>query len=459
MTVSGPTGCGKTWLVKNILQQQKIEPAPDRIVYLYKRWQPLYSEMQETIPNIEFVKSIPENLDHDSFFDVKKTNVIILDDMMSSTATDARVSDLFSEGSHHRSLGVINLTQNLFPPGRNAVTQRRNTQYMVVFKSPMSQDQIRTLGTFMFPGRLDEFLHLYNSVTKQPYGYLIIDAKQDTPEAERFKTSIMNNTFVMAPSGFPTDEALYQCGLCNFTHDQENVFDGHKCGKNVGIDTSGYRFFCPLCKNAYTTAQALAKHQCRINTQTLESSSHSMKNNSTNNMSDTHDCLKCGALYNTPRAMIEHMSRCRTEDESDTDSESDTSIEVQEDESVWESLLQEVYDEKDAEYQAALLKHADTVDAKERVLDEMRPVYKKALKDLFSIMFGFGMMIKNSKRYKAFVDDVNDFVEEKEYSLSKAIKAAVRRNENIFDDVLDDDEDGESSEDSSSETSMSEDDE
>ena len=157
--------------------------------------------------------------------------------------------------------------------------------------------------------------------------------------------------------------------------------------------------------------------------------------------------------------MIEHMSRCRAEEESDTDSESDTSIEVEEDESAWDNLLQEVYDEKDAEYQEALLRHADTVDAQEQVLDEMRPVYKKALKDLFSKMFGFAMMIKNSKHYKAFIDDVNDFVEEKEYSLPKAIKAAVRRNENIFDEVLDDDEDSESSEDSSSETSMNEDDE
>ena len=87
------------------------------------------------------------------------------------------VADLYTEGSHHINLSVITLAQSHFHPGKNAVTQRRNTQYMIVFKSPMSQDQIRTLGSFMFPGRLDEFLQLYVTAIDKPYGYVVIDAK------------------------------------------------------------------------------------------------------------------------------------------------------------------------------------------------------------------------------------------------------------------------------------------
>ena len=40
------------------------------------------------------------------------------------------IEDVFTEGSHHRNLSVINVTQNIFPSGKHAVTQRRNTQYM-----------------------------------------------------------------------------------------------------------------------------------------------------------------------------------------------------------------------------------------------------------------------------------------------------------------------------------------
>ena len=83
--------------------------------------------------------------------------MLIIDDMISLASQDPKIADLFTEGSHHRNLTVINLTQNIFPPGRNAVTQRRNTHYMVIFKSPMGPDQIRSLAGFMFPGKVCQF--------------------------------------------------------------------------------------------------------------------------------------------------------------------------------------------------------------------------------------------------------------------------------------------------------------
>ena len=79
-------------LLKELLRKDKIIPSPDRIVYLYKRWQHLYDEMQEAIPNIEFIRGIPDDLDEDAFFDVKKNNVIICDDMMSVAAVDPKIA-------------------------------------------------------------------------------------------------------------------------------------------------------------------------------------------------------------------------------------------------------------------------------------------------------------------------------------------------------------------------------
>ena len=442
MTVSGPTGSGKTWLIKDILQQKKIEPTPDRILFMYKRWQPLYNEMQETIPDIEFVKGIPSDLDHDKFFDASQTNVVILDDMMSSTATDPKISDLFSEGSHHRSLGVINLTQNLFPPGRSATTQRRNTQYMVIFKSPMSQDQIRTLGTFMFPGRLDEFLQLYNTATNKPHGYLIIDAKQDTPADERFKTDILGATFVMAPTGVPHDDAIYHCGYCDSVYDDR--LDDHECGKTQGKDISDYRFLCPHCQVLFTTPSRLITHQCTIKAATPVKP-RQFKMDQQNNKS--HDCLECGALYNTPQAVMSHMRQCG-DGLSSCDSETDSENDQSEDESVWTDLLQEAYDLNDGKYRTKVSKYIEeeVPDAEERALEEMRPVYKKSLQELFTKMFAFALAIKRSKHYTTFMGDVRHYLDEKDYSLSKAVKAAVRRNGAIFDDVIEEDEQTDGSE-------------
>ena len=65
--------------------------------------------------------------------------------MMDIAGFNKAVSDLFIEGSHHRNLSVINFTQSLFPKGKNSVTQCRKTQYLVVFKLPMSQDRLACL--------------------------------------------------------------------------------------------------------------------------------------------------------------------------------------------------------------------------------------------------------------------------------------------------------------------------
>jgi hypothetical protein len=67
-----------------------------RIVWLYKRWQSLYDEINRTVvAPVEF-----EN---------------------------PRINDLFTEGSHHRNLSVVTLNQNLFskktpPRGENVIT-------------------------------------------------------------------------------------------------------------------------------------------------------------------------------------------------------------------------------------------------------------------------------------------------------------------------------------------------
>ena len=120
MCVSGPTSCGKTFLVKSILQSFRkktslFHPKPQRIVWLYKRWQPLYSELKTTVyPPIEFHQGIPDNLEEDEYLDPRKRNLIVLDDLMSMASKDRRVTDLFTEGSHHRNLSVISLNQNLY---------------------------------------------------------------------------------------------------------------------------------------------------------------------------------------------------------------------------------------------------------------------------------------------------------------------------------------------------------
>ena len=184
MIVAGCTGSGKTYFVKDMLQSMRITPKPQRIIWLYKRWQPLYTTILNTVqPEVQFIQGIPPDLDQDSFVDPSVRNLLILDDLMSSAAKDPRVTDLFTEGSHHRNLSVTILSQNLY--FSKDATQRRNAHYLVLFKSPVDKQQIKTLPRQMYPDRSGDFMNAFNTATCDAYGHLIVDLKPNTPEWKR----------------------------------------------------------------------------------------------------------------------------------------------------------------------------------------------------------------------------------------------------------------------------------
>ena len=118
--VARMNGSGKTVWVQSLFKQanRMINLPPERIVSCYSQWQPAYMEMLVTIPNIEFVKGIPQALEQDSYFHVNKRNLIVFDDQMIDAGKDQRIVNLFTRGSHHRNLSVIYIVQNLLHQGK-----------------------------------------------------------------------------------------------------------------------------------------------------------------------------------------------------------------------------------------------------------------------------------------------------------------------------------------------------
>ena len=104
----GPTFSGKSCWMNKLLTRAKtmINPPPERIRWCYKRWQPLFSEMQSTIKNILFMQGLPENLNDDSFIDTRYPSLIVIDDLMRDATNSKDVCELFVEGSHHRNISV-----------------------------------------------------------------------------------------------------------------------------------------------------------------------------------------------------------------------------------------------------------------------------------------------------------------------------------------------------------------
>ena len=54
--VSGPTRCGKTWLLRRILEEQLIEPFATRIIWVYSEWQPDNDMIRERYTEIDIEK-------------------------------------------------------------------------------------------------------------------------------------------------------------------------------------------------------------------------------------------------------------------------------------------------------------------------------------------------------------------------------------------------------------------
>ena len=183
--ISGPTGCGKSSLVKDLIQQNAIEPKPERIVWLYVEDQPLYKQLK----NVEFIQGIPDDLE--MMFKANRNNLLVLDDLMTQAHSDPRLTRLFSVGSHHRNLSIIFIIHNLFHQGREMRNLSLNSHYIILFKNPRDSLQIATLARQMYPGKSKFLIEAYQNATKESYGYLLLDLKPTTTDALRVRTNIL----------------------------------------------------------------------------------------------------------------------------------------------------------------------------------------------------------------------------------------------------------------------------
>ncbi len=192
--LAGPTGSGKTYFVSRILTEKLISPFPSRIIWIYSEWQSVYNLMQETISGLEFIKGPFTEEIYDSLAP-STHNLIILDDQMTDVNKSNIVGKLFVQGSHHRNVSVMYLVQNLFEKGQQHRTLSLNSHYTIIFKNPRDNTQSGVLGRQMFPNKWRQFIKAYENATEKPYGYLVVDFRQETEENLRLRTSI-----------FPSDE-------------------------------------------------------------------------------------------------------------------------------------------------------------------------------------------------------------------------------------------------------------
>ena len=146
--------------------------------------------MTESMPEVEFV----DGLQDPNTFRPETRTLVVLDNLMAET--DSRVTILFTKNSHHCNTSVVYLLQNLFPKGKENRTISLNAQYLVLFKSPRDAGQVGQLAKQMYPGRVKYMLDAFKDATSTPYGYILIDLKQETPDDARLRTKVFPDDII-----------------------------------------------------------------------------------------------------------------------------------------------------------------------------------------------------------------------------------------------------------------------
>lgn len=178
--LAGPTGCGKTQLVFEIIENNRdlINPPVGEITYCYGQWQSIFKRYEDRVKFHEGLPSREELLHTDR--DTSQHSLLVIDDLLDREDAPL-VRDLFIKGSHHRNTSVIFITQNLFLPLKEYRTLSLNAHYMIVFKNPRDMSQIQALSRQVFPGNPSFLRDVYNKETSAPHSYILLDFKQSTP--------------------------------------------------------------------------------------------------------------------------------------------------------------------------------------------------------------------------------------------------------------------------------------
>lgn len=171
-----------------------VEPHIEKILWCYSEENALRTQNQIVAhqrQKIQYHKGLPESFDNDA----DTPMLVILDDLMMEA--NAKISELFTRGSHHRNQSVILISQNVFHRGAHTRDISLNTKYMVVFKNPRDQTQIRYLAKQICPDNTRELLRVFKDVTDVPHNYLLLDLTQGTDDCIRYRTNIFNEEYAV----------------------------------------------------------------------------------------------------------------------------------------------------------------------------------------------------------------------------------------------------------------------
>ena len=99
MIILGPTECGKTYFVEQLLTRPCLKyptQKPRKISWFYSQWQPCYQRLQSKLgKTIAFAQGLPDLSDDLKEINPKRNNLLVFDDLMNQ-AIDSPIKAVYS---------------------------------------------------------------------------------------------------------------------------------------------------------------------------------------------------------------------------------------------------------------------------------------------------------------------------------------------------------------------------
>lgn len=115
----------------------------------------------------------------------------MVDDLLESAFKSTTVSEMFTQG-RNRGIGVILLTQNIFPRDPMARNISLNCNFMVIFRNIRDRSSFNHLTRQLLPSNSKNLSEFFLNCVAKPFSYLLVDLTQECPDALRFRQEVFN---------------------------------------------------------------------------------------------------------------------------------------------------------------------------------------------------------------------------------------------------------------------------
>lgn len=191
IVVAGATKAGKSSFIEKLLKakEQVFDIPPQKILYCYGAYDRRYLDLMKHVPNLELFHGLPTEYIENP--EASVPSLIVLDDLIESSAQSKLIAKLFMQTSHHNNLSVILVTQNIFYQGSQFRNIMKNAGVIILMNSLRDRYAIQILSRQIFPKTPNLIYDAYEDAMKERYGYLVLNLDAGTDERLRVTKGIL----------------------------------------------------------------------------------------------------------------------------------------------------------------------------------------------------------------------------------------------------------------------------